>query len=532
MVTPVVLGKVAAGITYTPVQLSKTYSNSISSIVSQAASSVSTAKNTVANQVSSIINAAQNLTKAAAAPVIAAAPKAITYAQTSVTSIAQPVAQVPIYNVNLGWDTLQSAGDWLGWNNAEANAAATRETMSSTTTVRDASRSTYSAAAPAVIATASEVAAKQGQSKAVASGLISQWSSGSSQVDTWDQINADVAKGQYLVLPVVNQGVKSAQQALKDALAQGHYSLTDTYADSKYTYNTAAKTIDEVGCDLYGEGCSTSNSLLGMAQGALNAVINISTDAIAAALSPISGYISSLSSNVGNLARSAADTVLKLSTVVTALPLLIGQEVAKVIGNIKDMIRPYWEGIQATFNNFAGKVTEVLGWLYDRMPQQIKSIADTINAGFNKLAEAWSWIQTNVLSKALEYFQNPGKLINDVWGYISGKFSDLMTWVSDSMNSAKEWMWNQAQGLYNYLVDNWQLLFKSMFPDALTASMGDVFKLLASLAPQIMDWIKKAAADPGQVAQDAWDTAQKYAEIAKTEGEKMIRDWCDQPLGA
>lgn len=532
MVTPVVLGKVAAGAKPATVQLGKTTSSSINSSASKAAANVSTAKNTVATKVSNTIAAAQNQTKAAAAPVIQAAPKAITYTQSSVITAAQPVAQIPTSNVKLGMDTIQNAWNYVtsGFN-AEQNAAITGS-QGSTTQVRDASQSTYSAAMPAVIGTSSEVTAKQGQKQGEASGLVSS-SWGDIDSDVSEMIAAEPLKGQLLTLPVLNQkGLQTASQALRDALVAIDYNTTGNYAASKYAVNETLKTIDEIGCDLYGIGCSTSNSLLGMAQGALNAVINISTDAIASALAPIAGYISSLSSNVGNLARSAADAVLKLSTVVTALPLLIGQEVAKVMGNIKDMIRPYWEGIQATFNNFAGKVTEVLGWLYDRMPQQIKSIADTINAGFNKLAEAWSWIQTNVLGKALEYFQNPGKLINDVWGFISGKFSDLMTWVSDSMNSAKQWMWEQAQGLYNYLMDHWQLLFKSMFPDVLTASMGDVFKLLASLAPQIADWIRKAAADPGQVAQDAWNAAQEYAKLAQTEGEKMIRDWCDKPLGA
>ena len=170
-------------------------------------------------------------------------------------------------------------------------------------------------------------------------------------------------------------------------------------------------------------------------------------------------------------------------------------------------------------------------WAYQQMPSSIQKIADTVNAGFQKLSEAWQWLQTNIVGKALEYIQNPGKIISDVWGYLSGKFSDLMTWVATQMDNAKQWMWDKAVGLYEYVLDNWKQILMGLIPPEIQLGMKALYDLLTTYAPQIAEFLRKAAADPAGMAQDMWDTAQEYYKIAQTEGEKMMREWCQTPLG-
>jgi len=531
MVTPVVLGQVVAGAKPATVQLSQTYSSGVSSATKSASASVNMASGSVASKVSSIISSAQSQTQKAASTVISVPQQTATVTQKLVTlSWSDPVGSVAkaVSGVAEAGKSIISS---LFSTNNPAQQAAVTQSQGSSTQAREAAQTTYSAASNPVIGTSSETQQKAAEKAAVSSGYVT---------NSWSEIDRDVQELipgvvtpiKLTTLPQITaKNVQEVSNYYKDLLAGFDYNTSGNYAFPQQYAKASYSSVDDSMCDLFGECGGTSNGVLGTVQGAINAAINISTDAIASVLSGIPGYLASLGSQVGNLAKSAADSAAKMATVALALPILVSQEVTKIAGKIQDMVRPYWEGIQSMFNNLTGKIGDAISWISNQLPSSIQKIADTVNAGFQKLSEVWQWFQTNIVGKALEYIQNPGKIISDVWGYLSGKFSDLMTWVSTQMDNVKQWMWDQALGLYKYISDNWQSLFKSMFPDALTASMGDVFKLLASLAPQIAEWLRKAAADPAGMAEDMWNTAQEYAKIAQTEGEKMMREWCQAPLG-
>jgi len=531
MVTPVVLGRVAAGAKPATVQLSKTYSSGVSSATKSASASVNKASGSVASKVSNIISSAQTSTQKAAAAPIAAAPAAITYTQKATYEIAQPVAVVPVKSSVGIVESLSSAvGSLFSANNPAQNAAITQSQGAASQT-RSAAQTTYSAASKPVIGTSSESQRRAAEKAAIASGYVS---------DDWGSIDRDVqelVKGtqtplKLTTLPQITaKNVNEVSNYYKNLLAGFDYNTSGNYTFPQQYANASYASVDDTMCDLFGECGGASNGIMGAVQGAINAVINVSTEAIASALSGIPGYLASLGSQVTSLAKSAADNAAKMATVALALPLLIGNEVAKQVANIKDMVRPYWDGIQSMFNSLTSRIGDFMQWAYQQMPQQIKSIADTVNKGFQQMADAWNWFKSNVMDKALEYFQNPGKLINDVWGYLSGKFTEIMTWVSSQMERAKEWMWQQANNMYDWITENWKQLLLSIIPPEITAGLIGFFKLIESIAPQIAEWIRKAAADPTGMAQDMWDTAQEYAKIAQTEGEKMMREWCQTPLG-
>ena len=531
MVTPVVLGQVVAGAKPATVQLSKTYSSGVSSATKSASASVNKASGSVASKVSSIISSAQSQTQKAASTVISVPQQSATVTQKLVTqSWSDPVGSVA-NAVSGAAEAGKSIISSLFSTNNPAQQAAVTQSQGSSTQAREAAQTTYSAASNPVIGTSSETQQKAAEKAAVSSGYV---------VNSWGEIDRDVQELipgvvtplKLTTLPQITaKNVQEVSDYYKDLLAGFNYSVSDTYSFPQQYANASYASVDDTMCDLFGECGGTSNGIMGAVQGAINAVINVSTEAIASALSGIPGYLASLGSQVTSLAKSAADNAAKMATVALALPVLIGNEVAKQVANIKDMVMPYWDGIQSMFNNLTSRIGDFMQWAYQQMPQQIKSIADTVNKGFQQMADAWNWFKSNVMDKALEYFQNPGKLINDVWGYLSGKFTEIMTWISSQMERAKEWMWQQANNMYEWITENWKQLLLSIIPPEITAGLIGFFKLIESIAPQIAEWIKKAAADPTGMAQDMWDTAQEYAKIAQTEGEKMMREWCQTPLG-
>ena len=462
---------------------------------------------------------------------VKAAPAAITYTQKATYEVAEPVSVVPVKSSVGIIESLSSAARSLFSANNPAQNAAVTQSQGAASQTRSASQTTYSSASNTVIGTSSESRQRAAEKAAIASGYVS---------DDWGSIDRDaqeLVKGtqtplKLTTLPQITaKNVNEVSNYYKDLLAGFDYKTSGNYTFPQQYANATYASVDDTMCDLFGECGGASNGIMGAVQGAINAVINVSTEAIASALSGIPGYLASLGSQVTSLAKSAADNAAKMATVALALPLLIGNEVAKQVANIKDMVRPYWDGIQSMFNSLTSRIGDFMQWAYQQMPSSIQKIADTVNAGFQKLSEAWQWFQTNIVGKALEYIQNPGKIISDVWGYLSGKFSDLMTWVATQMDNAKQWMWDKAVGLYEYVLDNWKQILMGLIPPEIQLGMKALYDLLTTYAPQIAEFLRKAAADPAGMAQDMWDTAQEYYKIAQTEGEKMMREWCQTPLG-
>ena len=283
--------------------------------------------------------------------------------------------------------------------------------------------------------------------------------------------------------------------------------------------------------DPLGTAGGAVNEAVGAVSGAVNAVINIATDPIANVLSPISGHISTLLGIVGTLASNMSGAVTIMKTAVDLLPGSMKSAIIDAVSSVGDMVRPYWEGITATYNDFAGKVTKVLDFISTQLPFDITKIGEKITQGFDKISETWSWVKTNVLDKLSEYMADPGKLANDIWGYLVGKFQEVMTWVSEKMEEVKQWYWDKAMEIIQYTQDNWKQFLLGLLPTSWSLALAALYEWLTSWGPALAEWVTKAAKDPQGVAQELWDTAQEYARVSQAESEKMLKEWCQEPLG-